>query len=432
MQRVVIKKNKFSRKENFMYINSQCLILLYSLFAFTRGSIGLAIPAKIWFLEMFFILSICFLTFFQNRIMRVTKEVAFVLYVLLVVVLYRNQDFVRGVYADAFFLIVVLVVFLVLRNSDKWHNMFLKILIIVGVFYSFWTIICAINEDIYYNFILPWLRVYSPQTSRGDYMCGFTTHYSTNGIYLALGTMATLSILMTRYKKKQNTKFYWFLLAFIGSGLLFSGKRGITISVIIGFCAAYLFMTKKRGRMFKLVFLLAIVSIILFIASFWIEPILSIILRFSAQLESGDVSTGRFELWRQAWNAFVDNPIFGNGWGWFRYNNTFGLEFHVHNCYLQWMLELGVIFAIPMLFFVVYSYYRIFKLYRILSNMNLSNEKLNGNVAQTAITFAFIYETFFLLFAFEGTAFYEVPTYFVYFLSVAVAEYYSRFKLANE
>jgi hypothetical protein len=59
MQRVVIKKYKFSRKDNSTYINSQSLILLlYSLFAFTRGSIGIAIPIKVWFLEMFFILVI--------------------------------------------------------------------------------------------------------------------------------------------------------------------------------------------------------------------------------------------------------------------------------------------------------------------------------------------------------------------------------------
>lgn len=57
--------------------------------------------------------------------------------------------------------------------------------------------------------------------------------------------------------------------------------------------------------------------------------------------KAGDVSSGRIELWKEAWDYFLDNPLFGIGWH--RFITITPNAHEVHNTYLQWLCETGIV-----------------------------------------------------------------------------------------
>ncbi len=83
----------------------------------------------------------------------------------------------------------------------------------------------------------------------------------------------------------------------------------------------------------------------------------------------------RFEMWRSAWNMFLENPVLGGGWGEFQnYNQKYikegkvnkvaGKFYHAHNQYISILAKGGVISFISLLFlFFVPAllFYRIIK-----------------------------------------------------------------------
>ena len=57
--------------------------------------------------------------------------------------------------------------------------------------------------------------------------------------------------------------------------------------------------------------------------------------------DKNDLSSDRLNLWARACSLFLQYPLTGIGWRQFTNYNTYGHE--VHNTYLQWLCETGVI-----------------------------------------------------------------------------------------
>ena len=422
-----IRVNQLNRQhgELVMHFHScKLALLLFSVFAFSRGSVGLALPAPVWFANGFIVIALLILALRRQKKALLNYVTVFLVYILLILWGWRNQDLAHGVFAEAFYMSIIFLFGIVMQRYRDWHRMLFHILAYVGCFYSIWTIVCAIQPAVYFDFILPWLRRYEPMTGRGNYTCGFTTHYSINGMYISIGLMGTLARLLCADRNDRE--------AFSGIkvclviqliGLLLCGKRGIAICVLLAFCAAYLFSARSHGRLFKLVGVLVVLVAAFYIASFWFEPLMVIIDRFVVQIEAGDISTGRFDIWEEAWAAFLEAPVFGNGWGWFRYNNTFGTSFHAHNCYLQWLCELGILFSVPVFVAIFFFYFRSYKGIRKLAMLNPGSVK---TTTKSLAVFSFMYQTFFLGFMLEGTGFYEVQTLFMYVLCIAMDRFIGK------
>ncbi len=70
----------------------------------------------------------------------------------------------------------------------------------------------------------------------------------------------------------------------------------------------------------------------------------------NSEITADEVSSGRMALWRKAYSLFLERPLTGIGWEQFMNNNTY--EHDVHNTYLQWLCEVGIIgfilLAVPM------------------------------------------------------------------------------------
>lgn len=86
-----------------------------------------------------------------------------------------------------------------------------------------------------------------------------------------------------------------------------------------------------------------------------------IIRKYIMKESSGqDVSGGRLDLWSTAWSLFLAKPLLGIGWERFMGYNTFHHD--VHNTYLQWLCETGIVgfvlIFVPMLVLLGMSYRR--------------------------------------------------------------------------
>ena len=58
-------------------------------------------------------------------------------------------------------------------------------------------------------------------------------------------------------------------------------------------------------------------------------------------IDANELTSGRMALWKRAIELFKENPIFGIGWKQFVNHNTY--EHNVHNTYLQWLCESGIV-----------------------------------------------------------------------------------------
>jgi len=124
-------------------------------------------------------------------------------------------------------------------------------------------------------------------------------------------------------------------------------QRGMVLSVTISLFAV-LFLYKKR---YSYMFL----SIIL--AAFFLLPSLMHKRIVDTFQPGGD--NGRFQLWQQALELFVRNPLTGTGLGGYeRYSNSLGLpDIHVHSTYFELLAEAGIV-GLGAFLFLIFVFFR--------------------------------------------------------------------------
>ncbi|KLU73195.1 MAG: hypothetical protein RHS_1008 [Robinsoniella sp. RHS] len=216
----------------------------------------------------------------------------------------------------------------------------------------------------------------------------------------------------------------------IAISLLLTGKRGPILWIAIGFVVTYYVYNsnKKMSRLFKLFSLFILIITLFLIGSTFIPGLNNFIVRFQEQIQAGDVSTHRYELWGMGGAGFVSSPIFGHGWFWFKYNNIFGTSYHVHNCYIQWLCELGIIGSLPFFIFIITVYSRAIKL---IKKISLGIITVDDKLVKI-LSFCLFYQTYFLIYCFAGTSFYEPETLLPWVFSSAIILYsWKKYKGAN-
>ncbi|WP_270438385.1 O-antigen ligase family protein [Blautia massiliensis (ex Durand et al. 2017)] len=174
--------------------------------------------------------------------------------------------------------------------------------------------------------------------------------------------------------------------ALIILAMIAEGRRGELIAVI--FALLFLFLLSKDTTHFLMKITVIIIGIVIIMAFYkrileYAEsiPFLSRYVKSIQGIMMGaDITSGRTELWRTAWELFKENSIFGIGFGGFAYHISGSFRsihgqdvMDVHNCTLQLLCENGiigtVILMIPMLLLFIGSYHRMMT---IKKQMNLN------------------------------------------------------------
>jgi len=267
--------------------------------------------------------------------------------------------------------------------TDKEFNKVLKIFIIFAL------LMCVISA--YQVFVLKFGRP-----------VGLFFDRNTNGSYLVVGLLSLSAFYVFEPKYYSSITGAGISLFVYAIGL--SQSRGAVLSLIIALLLFFSMIVREnryRGR-FGLLLLWGL-------AGFILENITSTgsVLRFIDTLQSGDVSSTRFSLWRSAYELYLEEPLLGHGlgalWGSFvvsRFDIDLVPPYAPHNDYLQLLAELG---PIGLLLFVLF----VFLILRQYSTIKRSETGLwrNGNVVAAWLALVAVFVHIFFNFHFYSVKF---------------------------
>lgn len=406
------------------------IVIYLSIYSFTRGGIGLMISTTTWTFGLLVVLAgLLLLCIYIYSIIGISKSDIPIILMIIEILLWNNLDFANGIWFLDLVLIIFLFFLLVANKTNVWFDTAIEMILIMGVFHAFWTIICYLSPNIYYSVVYPVVNNIAQWSLKAMYDRGFMTGFnytnSQNAIYLTSALIVCICrLLFSNNIYKCNWKRVG-LFIIIAVCLLLTGKRGPIIWLAVAFVIVYWVYNcdKPRSRIMKITTILILSIAAIYVISFAVPGVLNFVYRFIEMSGQGNITTHRTELWGMGLNAFLKSPILGHGWFWFKYNNSYGITYHVHNCYIQWLCELGLIGSIPWFYFVITNLKHTVIMIRGIKRKKIFD--FNGR-ALRHITFSAFYQFYFLIYAFAATSFYEPECLLPYIFSCAITMYYWR------
>lgn len=417
-----------------MYFN--IAIFLFLLFSYTSSGLTFIYigPTRLLSLALAVFLTVIACKF---KISKTIDYGDFFLILSVLFVVFNNANLKKSDIGYVIAYLCIVLFYFFASRTDVWINAFLNILLIMGLFFAFFTIVSYLNRDFYVQIVN---NLY-PKTAMSllfhyDNGCisGITNNYSANGIYLSIGLCVSFYTFM--FSKKENIsslrrKFSFLVFAICFLSLLLTGKRGPTIFAVFSLFLVYYFYysNNKKGRLIKIIGVLILGITLIFIIAQFVPEINTIFNRFEQTKASGDISLGRLERIKLAFELFFKNPIFGMGWDSFKYYystypaaKTGSLIINVHNVYAQLLCEVGLVgFFIFIAIFII-NLKKAFKTY-----INCRKDNVNFKVnASKALAVAVYIQIFFLLYGLTGNPLYDTEMLFPYLMSCAIVQYYYK------
>lgn len=385
-------------------------VVILAVYCFTRGGIGLLVTNTQWAILLMIGILSCLVAAIKTMPRR--KMLASQLLILIMIVeilIWNNYDLKNGNWFLTYVFAGIFLFWIVSMSSDTWFRVAYIMMLIMASFHAFWTLVCYLSSDIYYTIVYPIVDTISYYSLRSMYekgfIAGFNYSNSQNAIYLTMGLCICSVHCFFSGRKVKDNKIWTITTMIFLVCLLFTGKRGPIVWYLVAFVVTYYYYhsDKPMSRLFKICALAVFAVATFTLAAPFISGLDNFIQRFIEMESSGDVTTGRIELWGMGVAGFLSSPILGHGWFWFKYNNILGKIYHVHNCYIQWLCELGIIGSLP---FFCFAFRSLFHLVKMVKGFKLGVYEFS-KFQQIILTTALLYEVYFLLYAFAGTSFYE-------------------------
>ena len=220
---------------------------------------------------------------------------------------------------------------------------------------------------------------------------GWGIHNNFSG-YLVISFPFVLYLLLTEDK---HLKYYLFLLLIVIFNVLTLSRNGLLlmlIEIITGLVLICIYKKKDRRILLPIVVIVSIISIILIVT--YKNEIYKL---FKVILDLGTSLNGRDSLFKQAIEAFIRNPIFGDGWFFIQSNapapSSFAPNYKVHNILLQLLGSTGVIGLIGFILFTTNISVVTFK--------NINKDKLLFFMGIITLMLISIFDNFFFDYGFE-------------------------------
>lgn len=202
----------------------------------------------------------------------------------------------------------------------------------------------------------------------------------------------------------------------IFTAFILIGKKSGLLSAFFSLAIIYLMASgDKIWRKITLIF----ISILLFGGVMYLftrifsSTYLSLKIRegFNQLIEGRDFSSGRFHLYKSAWQEFLRHPLFGIGWTGFssKYGNL------AHNIYLQLLCETGII---GFFLFVIPAFSVYFRSCKLVLKLNGDNSA--KGIINYMIFSLYIQSEFLFISLFENNLYMIMPLY-LYFFACGIA-----------
>lgn len=241
---------------------------------------------------------------------------------------------------------------------------------------------------------------------------GITGQTGANSLYITI----FISICISKFIMYPKHKIIYLCLLFCGLfAILLTAKRGPILFNLIDIFIVTVIVMKLNHKKMKSVVIFFIVFFLAVIIFYYTPAAQRIVEKYMHLASENDVLNGRNELWRQSFDIFLDNPVFGVG------ANTIVLFIgdSSHNTYIQILAEFGIIGS---LFF-----YAAFIATMITSYMNVRTlfygQELN-NEEKTGIIISLYIQIYFLLYGLSGNALYNIVVFTAYMIMLSVINSY--------
>lgn len=348
------------------------------------------------------------------------------------VMLFTTEDFAENMTYLIRYGILILVV-IVMKYDENLPEIAIKCVLIVSSIHVICTIWFYFDQPFYLNNIYPTFdtqqksHLYA-QVVRNGYATGLASHYSANGMNIAIALCTIYAFLYNKMRKLKRVFLVLGLIIFLAT-LFSTGKRGVLIFALAALLFTYIVCNRDllENKLIKLILIVAATGTLIYILSFYVESIGVTIERMFETLGMGknstlDVSNGRFKLYSIALSLFAENPIFGIGWRQFTndvsiyYGDDSALR-DAHNVFLQLLCETGIVgFLVFTTLFVSAFALTIYIIVRSGREGVVLPQKCSMFMA-----FSLCYQTFFLLYCMTGNPLYDLQTVYVYILSIGIS-----------
>lgn len=419
---------------------SSVFLALYVGMAFVLHLFVYALPSQmyivtVWVFALFYIIS-------KPLRLRTDNKKFLYIWLIVLIVMASNYFFVyrtNTTLIDLFVLASGLLIITFFSEKPTDYNVALKYIMFFSAFFAIGSLLQFIVPSIY-RLVIRMFPTGLAREINADAVIvkayrGFTTNTGFTASYITVGLMALFGRRHEQRKMSIGSIGYITILVF---ALLLTGKRGIILFLIISiiFCSIIPQRGKKKyNRMWG-----AFVGISLFIILFLtFEDLLADVPLFREAIETingwtagEDVSSGRSSLYAWAIQQIIKHPINGIGWNRFREtiigHVTIRAKLDVHNVYLQLLCETGIIGFISFCMIFITGWIIAKRAY-----CNCLSEKCESLTKwRPALFFAFVYETFFLLYCLTGNPLYDQVHQIMYVFSWAIviayrhaAQYYN-------
>lgn len=324
---------------------------------------------------------------------------------------------------DCMYFLIAWLSYFVFRSEKCYRNIIQACLYFYFVNF-FFNIINLIAPDLYLQFCSLFFDNQSVKDINYYYfnegfISGLSDHYSRNAYFFVLGCSVYVSRLFST-SDYNKIDIAMSLLSIIM--IMYIGKRGHLLFLVLSI--AYVGIIIKNGVREKLFWLLknGVLCLVVIVTLLALVPNLLFALeRFNYQLSSGDISTGRFELWSKAWDYFLQKPLIGWGYGFFStteknyYLDSFFAG--VHNDYLQWLCELGVLGLCINIIPATCVYYITHRIIKEMFRPNIVDKNL---VARAFISWSLIIQTFVLIYSLTGLPHFDFEINIIYYIAMAI------------
>lgn len=352
--------NRGSESNNMLTALAAYICLFYPLTDLGLGNIiGWTFLLGYW---IFSVLS-------QNGKLYINKNRLGYVWIVVVVVVYffmpnARRD-LRSMQALIITIMICALYILSIKTSREDIFRVARIFVTAGIIFSIFLIICRIFPSLYLNSILPLLRGADVNGIRRLSRLGYGAHIANSLTYgpyiISVASLFCLGdmLLDTKLYTLRRTTVYQGLFVV---AILCEGRRGELVGLIIAALVVYVVSTPNSARkVFKrfggliAISLVAVVLITILMRHGYLTRFVNTFDLLKSGVSTNDLNkltSSRYYLWENAWNLFTINPIFGIGWGNFS-NNVVSVANNVHNCYLQFLCEIGIVgfllIIIPML-----------------------------------------------------------------------------------
>lgn len=172
----------------------------------------------------------------------------------------------------------------------------------------------------------------------GGSYCGFNENPAPNAFYISLFILLMFNKMF--YIRRRVWKLFSFLLFVIGFwSLVLTNKRGLLLSSFTVIFVIWLFYYRKSNHKMRYFLFSLFMSFFIYYFAYQEGVVELLLAKNIRQLEAGDITNGRIDLWQKAFLFFDQNPMFGIGIR----GMTSKIGDDAHNIYIQLLAEVGFI-----------------------------------------------------------------------------------------